>query len=102
MPSRKVLNEKARRRKIHDAVRALANEIVSLKAKIETIELRNALPLSPYRETLGWIEEYYNQVADEFDDIPDEPPLQTLLQAYERVRTLHKRTVENPGYIAEE
>jgi hypothetical protein len=83
-------------------MRALANAVVALRTRIESVEITHGLPLSPYGTILGAMEEYYNQVADEFDDNPDEPPLQSLSEAFERVRSLHKRTVENPEYPLEQ
>jgi len=91
MPARNTLTEKKKRQRVHDPMRAMANKVADVRAVILSAEKKIGLPSSPFDDVLGTIEEYYNQVADEFDDHPDGPPLQSLDAAYNRARTLHHR-----------
>lgn len=97
MSKKKPMTERQQRRYYHDNLRALACKVVETVSLIETTERRLSIPGSPYREMLGAIEEYYNSLADEFDDIPDEKePLQSFDAAMRIVRHLHLQSCRDP------
>lgn len=98
MSKKKPMTERQQRRYYHDNLRALACRVVETISLIETTERRLSIPGSPYREMLGAIEEYYNSLADEFDDMPErtEPPLQSFGSAMLRVRELHLASCRDP------
>lgn len=82
---------KAQRRVIQTHLRRAAGRIVSTITLLSDIDARCGLPENPYREILGAVEEYYNQLADEFDDMPGEPPMSSVEEAFAKARALHAK-----------
>lgn len=96
MPDKKTIAVKAQRKILHNQLRRLATGVVALVARIEAAERRYGLPAAPYREMLGAIEEYHNSLADEFDDMPGEPPMQSYEEAMRKVREINREACTNP------
>jgi hypothetical protein len=90
-----VTSVKAQRKRFHDALRRLAGKTVTLLSEILATERALGFPGTPFRETLGVVEEYYNQLADEFDDNPDEKkPMQSFEDAVAKAVRLNRDTCE--------
>lgn len=96
MLKKRVLSDRAKRKRLHDPLRTIAAKVVRLIGDIEAVERRFALPASPYRELLGAIEEYHNQLADEFDDPPDQKQLATYSEGMDKVREINRACCDNP------
>lgn len=95
--SRKAMTVRGQRRTAHDKLRRIANQTVGLLTLIISTERRLSFPHTPFEGELGAIEEYYNQLADEFDDEPGKPPMQSYDDAMITVRALHAAEVAGLG-----
>jgi hypothetical protein len=87
-PSRR--GELAARKAVHDSLREIPTAIDDLRVLIERAATKHALPACPYDRLLCAVSEYYNSLADQFDDPPDEHPLQSFEAAHTAVRKLAK------------
>lgn len=97
MPSQKMISVKAKRRLIHGKLRRASQRVVDLVTVLEATDRGNGFPANPYSEILGAVEEYYNQLADEFDDPPGkEPAMQGLEEAYAKARDLNREACDDP------
>lgn len=81
---------KTERKIIHNLLRRGGVKVVDLVTQLENIDQRTSMPSNPFREQLGEIEEYYNSMADEFDDMPGEPPMSTVEEAYAKSQAIHR------------
>lgn len=83
------------RKELHDAARDRANQIEEAQMRIREVLLDFSLPQNPFDDLLSECAEFLNQIADEFDDNPDDDePSQTFAQAADKVRQLHSQYVE--------
>lgn len=98
MPNQKTISVKAARKRVHDKLRRAACRVVDTITILEATDKGSGLPANPYREILGAVEEYYNSLADEFDDPPgrQEPPLQSLEEACAKARDLNRAACDDP------
>jgi hypothetical protein len=89
--------ELAARRAVHDALRDTAYLVEQCGVTLGVIETAHGLPHSLYPDALAIVGEYYNCLADEFDDNPDDAePAQSLAAAHETVRRLAALARANP------